>query len=140
MSFWLTVADKLGFFNKLRTWLQGKKTYLVNTIQILIGLGAILALTGQVLDLVVQTLSLFIGWSDPASLGPQVSSESAFQTIKDIWSNHAVLTAGYSVAWYSILDALSKMSAYAASQRRIQELKTVIPTSPVAPIAPGEIK
>lgn len=103
---------------KAKVWLQGKKTYAVNITQALIGVGGMLATSGQMLDLVVKSISLVLGWSDPASLGPQMPTGDAYETLQALWRNHAVLTAAFSASLYSVLDAFSKMSAYAAQQRR----------------------
>jgi len=108
----LWFAEKLGFLNKLRLKLQGMKTYLVNTIQALGGLIAMLAMLGQVIDLVAKSLAVLVGWGD----GGQTAGQ-AIDAVKIIWSNHAALTIGFSGALYSITDAFSKMASYAANRR-----------------------
>jgi hypothetical protein len=112
MKIWLKIAELFGLFEKLKVWMQGKKTYLVNLIQVAAGLGALLALAGQVLDLAGKTLSLIMGWGDSGQ-----DTGAAMESIKSLWANHAVLVAGFSAAFYSITDAFSKMATYAAGQR-----------------------
>lgn len=124
-TFLMRMADLMGLFGKARTWLQGKKTYAVNILQALAGIGAMLALTGQVLDLASKSLSILMGWADSGQTGDAAAS------IKALWSNHAVLAAGFSAAFYSVTDAVSKMTAYAAEQRRAAQAcdKAVLPAS-----------
>jgi hypothetical protein len=112
MSFFVSIANFLGFFSKFQKWLQGKKTYTINILQILAGLCAILALAGQILDLVAKTLSLISGWGDSGQ-----DASAIIETIKALWANHAALIAGFSAAFYSITDACSKMASYAAKRR-----------------------
>ncbi len=115
MNIAIWIAEKLGFLEKMRLRIQGVKTYLVNAVQALGGLIALLALAGQFLDLVARSLSVLTGWGD----GGQTVGQG-MDSIKIIWSNHAALALGFSAALYSITDALSKMSSYAAGQRRGQ--------------------
>lgn len=120
MGILIKIAEFFGFFNKARVWLQGKKTYAINILQIIGGLVAILALAGQVLDLVSKTITLVMGWGD----GGQAVGD-AMASVKALWANHAVLTAGFSVAFYSITDACSKIASYAASRRAEAKIQGV---------------
>lgn len=113
MNFMLWIAEKFGFLEKIRKNIQGAKTYTVNTVQALGGVIALLAMTGQFLELVVKSLSVLTGWGD----GGQTAGQG-IEAINVIWANHAALALGFSAAFYSITDAISKMTSYAASQRR----------------------
>lgn len=112
MKFWIKLAELFGILNKAKGWMQGKKTYATNIVQLIAGVVAILALAGQVLDLVAKTITLLMGWGD----GAQATGD-AMEAVKGLWANHAVLVAGFSAAFYSITDACSKMASYAASRR-----------------------
>ena len=112
MNIIIWFAEKLGFLNKLRLKLQGMKTYLINSIQALGGFIAMLAMVGQVLALIAKSLSVLVGWGD----GGQ-TADQAIAAIKLIWANNAALAIGFSGALYSITDAFSKISSYAANRR-----------------------
>jgi hypothetical protein len=135
MNFMLWIAEKFGFFEKLRLKIQGAKTYLINTIQALGGVIALLAMVGQVIDLVAKSLSVLTGWGD----GGQ-SSGQGIDAIKIIWANHAALALGFSAAFYSITDAFSKMASYAASKRRNLALIAVAQAITVPPAENTEVK
>lgn len=117
MNFWIKIAEIFGTFNKIRKWLQGKKTYTVNIAQAITGLSAMLVLGGQMADLVGQTISLLAGWADPAIVGPQLSTGQAMDAVKTIWANHATMVAGFTAGFYAVSDAFSKMASYAAKER-----------------------
>ena len=133
MGLMVRIADALGFFNKAKRWLQGKKTYIVNTIQAIGGLIAILALAGQFLDLLAKSLALLLGWSDGSAGGDVMAA------LKALWANHAILAAGFSAAWYTILDAFSKMTDYAAANRRTQALLTPPAAAPGPDAIPPKV-
>lgn len=116
-GFFIKVAEFFGAFNKIKKFLQGKKTYVINIGQALTGLSAMLAVSGQMVDLAVKTLNLIMGWGDSSQGVTDVQ-----KAITDLWANHAVMTAAFSAGLYAVMDAFSKMSAYAASQRRSQEI------------------
>lgn len=122
MGFLIKIAEFFGFFNKAKKWLQGKKTYAINIGQALTGLSAMLVLSGQMADLVGQTISLMMGWADPATIGPQITTGGAIEAVKALWANHSVMIAGFSAGFYAISDAFSKMASYAGRQRAIKEL------------------
>lgn len=112
MNIFIKIAEMTGVTKKVRKWMQGKKTYVVNLFQMFAGLGAILALSGQVIDLMYKTLTLSVGWIDGAA-----GVEATLESIKNVWANHPVLIAGFSAAFYSVTDACSKMASYAANRR-----------------------
>jgi hypothetical protein len=105
---------------KVKKWLQGKKTYAVNIAQALGGLAAMLAFSGQFLDAALQSVSLVMGWADPS--GPQVGTGSAADSLQQLWAGREAMAAGFSAGLYAMLDAFSKMSTYAASQRRVDKI------------------
>lgn len=121
MSLLVDVADFFGIFGKIKKWLQGKKTYTVNIAQALAGLSAMLVLSGQMTDLVGQTVSLLAGWSDAAALGPQITTGEAMDAVKALWADHATMVAGFTAGFYAISDAFSKMASYAAGRRETKK-------------------
>ena len=122
MSLMIDVADFFGIFGKIKKWLQGKKTYAVNIAQALAGLSAMLVLSGQMTDLVGQTVSLLAGWSDAAALGPHITTSGAVDAVKALWADHATMIAGFTAGFYAISDAFSKMASYAAGQREAKKI------------------
>ena len=122
MSLMIEVAEFFGVFGKVKKWLQGKKTYAVNIAQALAGLSAMLVLSGQMTDLVGQTISLLAGWADPATVGPQITTSGAMEAVKVLWADHATMVAGFTAGFYAIGDAFSKMASYAAGRREAKKI------------------
>jgi len=112
MGLLIKIGEFFGMFNKAKIWLQGKKTYAINLGQVAIGLGAMLVLAGQFMDLVGKSVALVMGWSDGAQ-----NATAMQESLKLLWTNHAMLAAGFSAAYYTVSDACSKMASYAAKRR-----------------------
>jgi hypothetical protein len=108
----LKVLSFFGVFEKFRKWMQGKKTYAVNISQALAGIAAMIVVSGQMLELASKTISLVLGWSDTSQ-----GSNDVITSIQILWSSHAEMAAAFSAGLYAMLDAFSKMAAYASAQR-----------------------
>jgi len=112
----LKIGEFFGVFGNMQKWLQGKKTYTVNTVQALAGVSAMLIAAGNMAEVASQTVGLFNTW-----IAGSQSLDATLESIKALWSQHTALIAGFSAAFYAIADAISKMTNYAGTKRMTEK-------------------
>ena len=111
-NFWLKIANFLGFFETVRKFLEGKKTYLINTIAVVSALAIMFATLGQAMGVLNEMLAkvmLFAGGTLPF---PQL-----YPAVQTIAVAHAGLLATFGAAWAALLQACQNMSKYAQAVR-----------------------
>ena len=137
MDWIIKFAKLFGFVGKLQTALQGKKTYLVNSIQVIGSLGGLLVALSVGLKAVSDLLHAILMFTDGT-----ISAEQAQQSIALIIQQHGVILGGIVAAWYVLLDAFQNMTKYAADRRAekkreemMNELKAkgLLPELPIEP-------
>lgn len=116
-TFFIKIAEFFGLFDKIKRWLQGKKTYAVNIQQAFIALGSMLGASVILLDCAAQSIGIMFGWVDSGQ-----SIDAAIKAVQGVWISHPLAIGTFLGGWYALSDAFSKMSAYAASQRRVKEV------------------
>lgn len=114
---WIKVANFFGMFNKARTWLQGKKTYITSAIKALTALSAMLATLGTACGVLAQILTQALGWIDGGMSFGQMSD-----AVTALVQQHTVLVATFTASFWALADSFSDMAKYAAANRRQAEL------------------
>lgn len=139
MDWIIKLAGLFGFVKKARVAIQGKKTYLVNSIQVVGALGGLLVALTVGLKALSDILTAVLQFSDGT-----ISVEQLQATVTLITKDHAVVLGGIVAAWYVLLDALQNMTKYASDRRAEQkrdammvELKTKGLLPEVPPCPPG---
>ena len=140
MGVFLRLADLLGFMDKVRVWMQGKKTYLANIFIVISALGVLLACGSDAIKVLMLILS---------EIGKFTDGESAAQAqaaIMLIASQHAGVLVALGAAWAGFLQACSNLARYAQQVRAHQETLVAIAAQPAiacpptAPIAPPAVQ
>lgn len=139
MDWVLKVAKLFGIVGKVRIAIQGKKTYLVNSIQVVGALSGLLVALTVGLKALTDVLTAVLQFADGT-----ISVEQLQATVTMITKDHAVVLGGIVAAWYVLLDALQNMTKYAADRRSEQkrdammnELKSKGLLPEVPPSPPG---
>lgn len=112
MDWLIGFAKFFGFIGRFQKSLQGKKTYIVNLLQVIGALGGVLtalAVGASAVGDFVQAVILFAdGTAD---------FDKTRSSIELLVKQHAVIFGAVAAAWYVLLDALQNMTKYAAARR-----------------------
>jgi len=132
MGVFLRLADLLGFMDKARVWMQGKKTYLANVFVVVSALGVLLACGSDAIKVLMLMLS---------EVGKFADGESAAQAhaaIMLIASQHPGVLTSLGLAWAGLLQACSNLARYAQQVRAHQAVIAAIAAQPAIACPPTE--
>lgn len=137
MDWLIKLLGLFGFTKKLQVALQGKKTYLVNGVQVAGAISGLLVALAVGLKALTDVLTAVLQFADGT-----ISVEQLQATVTLITKDHAVVLGGIVAAWYVLLDALQNMTKYAADRRAEKKrdvmmnelkIKGLLPEVPLCP-------
>ena len=132
MGVFLRLADLLGFMDKVRVWMQGKKTYLSNILIVISALGVLLACGSDAIKVLMLMMSEVGKFSDGES------AAQAQAAIMLIASQHTGVLVALGASWAGFLQACSNLARYAQQVRAHEATLAAIAAQPAISCPPTE--